>query len=413
VGGGFGGLACARALRYADCEVTLVDRTNHHLFQPLLYQVAIAGLSPAEIATPIRSVLRSQKNVTVLLGEVTGADFAAKKITLDGGPESLPFDSLVIATGAKTHYFGHDDWETVAPGLKSLEDAVEMRRRVLLAFERAEREHDEKERERLLTFVLIGGGPTGVELAGAIAELARMVLARDFRLIHPEKSRVILLEGGDRVLAAFDPRLSVRAKEQLQDIGVIVKTSALVSKIDDAGVTLANGERIEARTVLWGAGVCATRLGAVLGLPTDKQGRVIVGRDTCPEGHDNVFVIGDAAHMEVNSEILPGLSPVAMQQGEFVARIIEQRIPKSEREQFSYFDKGTMATIGRSRAIAQVRKLRLTGFIAWLGWLFIHLIMLVGYRNRLIVLISWAWSYVFYRRGARLITSRLPAHNAN
>jgi NADH dehydrogenase len=411
VGGGFGGLACAQALRHADCEVTLIDRTNHHLFQPLLYQVAIAGLSPAEIASPIRSILRSQKNLRVLLGEVTAADLNAHTLTLDGGADVVPFDTLVIAVGAKTSYFGHDEWENVAPGLKSLEDAVEIRRRVLVAFERAERVHDDAERARLLTFVVIGGGPTGVELAGSIAELARTVLARDFRSIHPEKSNVVLVEAGDRILSAFDPKLSTRAKEQLGQLGVTVRTGLRVSGIDETGVAIEGGEHIAARTVLWGAGVRATRLCGQLGVPTDKMGRIVVGRDCAPEGHDGVFVIGDAAHMEIDGQVLPGLSPVAMQQGDYVARIIEQRIPKSEREPFTYFDKGTMATIGRSRAIAQVGKMRLTGFLAWLAWLFIHLIMLVGYRNRIVVLFEWAWSYVFYRRGARLITSRLPRHD--
>jgi NADH dehydrogenase len=411
IGGGFGGLACAQALRHADCDVTLVDRTNHHLFQPLLYQVAIAGLSPAEIASPIRSILRSQENLSVLLGEVMSIDLKGRAVALDGEHDVLSWDDLVIAVGAKTSYFGHDDWEAVAPGLKSLEDAVEVRRRVLVAFERAERQHDEKEREPLLTFVVIGGGPTGVELAGSIAELARTVLARDFRSIHPEKSRVILVEAGDRILSAFDPKLSTRAKEQLAELGVTVRTGARVDRIDETGVTFADGERIDARTILWGAGVRATRLCGTLGVPTDKSGRIIVGRDCCPEGHDHVFVIGDAAHMEVDGEVLPGLSPVAMQEGRYVARVIEERIPKSERKPFSYLDKGTMATIGRSRAIAQVGKLRLSGFLAWLAWLFIHLIMLVGYRNRIVVLFEWAWSYVFYRRGARLITSRLPQHD--
>jgi NADH dehydrogenase len=406
VGGGFGGLSCAMGLRFTDAEVIVIDRTNHHLFQPLLYQVAIAGLSPAEIATPIRSILRGQKNTTVLLGEVTSVDLEKKSLLLDGGKETLHYDKLVLAMGAKTSYFGHDAWETHAPGLKSLEDAVEIRRRVLLAFENAEREHDEKERDALLTFVVIGGGPTGVELAGSIAELSRTVLARDFRAIHPERSRVILLEAGEKVLGAFAEPLPERAKDQLGDLGVQVRTGARVASIDENGVLLASGERIAARTVLWGAGVRATRLAESMGLETDKMGRLRVGADLCPQGHDDVFIIGDCAHKEQDGAPLPGLSPVAMQQGDYVARLLEQRIPKGEREPFLYTDRGTMATIGRSRAIAQVGKLRLTGFVAWLAWLFIHLIMLVGYRNKLVVLLTWAWSYVFYRRGARLITSR-------
>jgi len=405
VGGGFGGLLCAQGLGDADVDVTVVDRTNHHLFQPLLYQVAMAGLSPAEIAAPIRGVLSEQENTRVLLGEVTSVDLEGKKVLVEGG-EALAYDWLVLAVGAKTSYFGHEEWEAHAPGLKTIDDALEIRRRVLVAFERAERTRDEAERERLLTFVVIGGGPTGVELAGAIAELAHNVLDHDFRTIDPDKTKVILVEAGPRVLSAFPEDLSERAKEQLAELGVEVRHGR-VTRIDEDGVVLDGDRPIEARTVLWGAGVRGTRLAETLGVPLDKMGRVIVDKDGSVPGHPEVFAIGDMAHLEEEEgKPLPGLCPVAMQEGRHVARIIAKAIPKADRKPFHYVDKGTMATIGRSRAIAMTGRMRMSGFLAWLAWLFIHLLFLIGFRNRFVVLFTWAWSYFSYKRGARLITER-------
>lgn len=409
VGGGFGGLAAAKALARAPVRVTLLDRQNHHLFQPLLYQVAMAGLSPADIASPIRSVLAHQKNVSVLLDEVLDVDLDGKTLeTRNGG--TLAFDYLVLATGAKTDYFGHGDWEQAAPGLKSLSDAVEIRRRVLLAFEVAEREQDPELRQVLNTFVVIGGGPTGVELAGAVRELSQWVLAKDFRSIDPRKTRVILLEGGSRVLPAFDPSLSARAVEQLGELGVEIRTGAKVTTIDDQGVCIGD-ERIRAATVLWAAGVRTTRLTAALarhGATLDRGGRVEVEKDCSIPGHPAVFAIGDMTRfVGEDGQPLPGLSPVAMQQGRFVARVIGARSSGLQGPGvFRYVDKGSMATIGRSRAIAQVGPIRLSGFLAWLAWLFVHLWFLIGHRNRVAVLLTWAWSYFTYARGARLITGR-------
>ena len=406
IGGGFGGLAVTRALAREAVQVTLVDRRNHHLFQPLLYQVAMAGLSPAEIAVPIRSVLRAQKNARVLLAEAVRIDAAAHQVVLREAPP-LGYDFLVVATGALTSYFGHEEWRNVAPGLKDIEDAVEIRRRVLLAFEAAEREPDSEMRRRNLTFVVIGGGPTGVELAGAIAELASYVLARDFRAINPEDTRVVLLEGGPRILNTFAPQLSDRAAHSLAGMGVEVRTGAQVTQIDDEGVLLGS-ERITAGTVLWAAGVAAAPLPKDLPVPVDRAGRALVGRDCSLPGHSDVFCIGDAAAFipENGKTALPGVSAVAMQQGRFVARQIGRRIDARPLETFVYLDKGSMATIGRSRAVAEIGKIRLSGFIAWLTWLLVHIYYLVDFRNRIIVIINWAWSYLTYRRGARLITGR-------
>jgi NADH dehydrogenase len=410
VGGGFGGLGVAKALRRAPVRVTLIDRSNHHLFQPLLYQVAMAGLSPAEIAVPIRSVLYRHENTRVLLDEVSKVDLAGKAVVLrESG--TLHYDYLVIATGARTNYFGNEQWATLAPGLKDLDDAVEIRRRVLLAFEAAERENDEVARRRHLTFVVIGGGATGVELAGAIAELASFVLARDFRAIHPDATRVVLLEGGPTLLAGFDSRLAASAADSLKDMGVEVRTGAQVTGIDVHGVNL-GAERIEASTVLWAAGVRAAELGGTLGVTLDRGGRVPVQADCSIAGHDEVFCIGDAAAFvpEGSERPLPGVSPVAMQQARFVARAITASIEGKSRGTFSYVDKGSMATIGRSRAIVQLGSLRFTGFFAWLTWLLVHIFYLIDFRNRVIVLLNWSWSYVTYKRGARLITGhRLDA----
>ncbi len=399
-------MSVVKALRRAPVHVTLIDRSNHFLFQPLLYQVAMAGLAPAEIAAPIRGLLRKQANVQVLLAEVTGADRHKQCIFTRECPP-IHYDYLVLAPGACNHYFGHDDWAEVAPGLKDLDDAIEIRRRVLLSFEAAEREMDPEARRRLLTFVVIGGGPTGVELAGAIAELATYVLSRDFRSIRPDSTRVLLVEGGDRILSSFDPVLSRRARESLESMGVQVITGKHVTAIEPSAVTIGQ-ERIEATTVLWAAGVRASPLGAQVGLITDRQGRVVVNADCSVPDYPNVFVIGDAASFTTAGETqpLPGISPVAMQQGRFVARQIARQIEGKPSETFHYFDKGVMATIGRSRAVARIGKVKLSGFIAWLAWLALHIVYLIDFRNRMLVLIDWAWSYFTYQRGSRLITGR-------
>jgi NADH dehydrogenase len=410
VGGGFGGLAAAKALAKAAVHVTLVDRSNHYLFQPLLYQVAMAGLTPAEIAVPIRSILRNQENARVLLADVTSVELAARRIHMRECPP-IDYEFLVLATGAQTSYFGHDDWARVAPGLKDLDDAVEIRRRVLLAFEAAEREGDPALRRRHLTFVVIGGGPTGVELAGAIAELATFVLARDFRSIRPDATRVVLVEGGPRILATFDEDLAARAASSLKAMGVEVRTSTRVTSIDAGGASCGD-ERLDASTVLWAAGVKAASLGATLGVPTDRTGRIPVAEDCSLLGHPNVFCIGDAAAFIPPGEThpLPGVSPVAMQQGRFVARQIIRSLEEQPRERFVYRDKGIMATIGRSRAIAKIGRVKLSGFVAWAAWLLLHIVYLIDFRSRVLVLFDWAWSYVTYQRGSRLITGhRLDA----
>ena len=405
VGGGFGGLAAARALKNADVHVTLVDRSNHFLFTPLLYQVAMAGLAPAEIASPTRSVLSRQANVRVLLDEVTGVELATRTVNLrEMAP--LHYDYLVLAPGSQNSYFGHDDWARFAQGLKDLDDAVEIRRRVLLAFEAAEREPDETLRRRHLTFVVIGGGPTGVELAGAIAELATFVLARDFRSIRPDATRVVLVEGSERVLSAFDESLSEHAAQSLREMGVDVRTQTRVTGIDATGVFIGD-TRIDASTVLWAAGVRASSLLKSLGVPLDRQGRVAVASDCSLPSHPEVFCIGDAAAFAApgGDATLPGVSPVAMQQGRFVARCISRAVSGDIRPAvFRYVDKGIMATIGRSRAVARIGRVRLSGFIAWLAWLLLHIVYLIDFRSRLLVLINWAWGYFTYQRGSRLIT---------
>jgi NADH dehydrogenase len=410
VGGGFGGLSLARALARAPVHISLLDRQNHHLFQPLLYQVAMAGLAPGEVAVPIRGVLSSQDNVRVLLADVTDIDLAERQVRSRELPP-LGYDYLVIAAGAENSYFGHDEWQPVAPGLKDIDDALEIRRRVLVAFEAAEREPDPGVQRKHLTFVVIGGGPTGVELAGAIAELATFVLARDFRAIRSDATRVVLIEGADRILSSFPRELSESARKDLADMGVEVWTSKRVTGIDARGVSVGD-ERIEASTVLWAAGVKASELCRRVGIPSDRVGRALVEPDCSVPGHPEVFVIGDAACFipEGESAPLPGVSPVAMQQARFVARQIERSIEGHSRERFRYVDKGSMATIGRSRAVAMVGKLRLTGLVAWLAWLALHIFYLIGFRNRLVVLVDWAWAYFGYRRGSRLITGhRLQA----
>jgi NADH dehydrogenase len=363
----------------------------------------MAGLSPADIAQPIRSILRRQKNVKALLDEATDVDFNNQTVELRDS--KLKYDYLVLAAGGRTSYFGHDEWETFAPGLKDLDDAVEIRRRVLLAFEDAEKETDPERRRALMTFVVVGGGPTGVELAGAIAELSHFVLARDFRNIYPEEAEILLLEGGPKILPSFAPDLSKSAHRQLAELGVRVRTGAQVTHIDEYGVNLGD-ERIRAATVIWAAGVRATTLTERLGAPLDRAGRILVNHDLTVPGHHNVFAIGDMTYLEQDGKPLPGVSPVAMQMGRLVARNIQNDLAGKPYEEFRYFDKGSMATIGRKAAIAEIGKLHLSGFIAWMAWLVVHIFFLIGFRNRFAVLFNWAWSYFTYQRGARLITGR-------
>jgi NADH dehydrogenase len=402
IGAGFGGLAAARALAHAPVRVTVVDRRNHHLFQPLLYQVATAALSPGDIAYPIRSILRHQSNANVLLAEVVGVDVARREVALADG--RLAYDFLVVAAGAGHAYFGHDDWEKNAPGLKTLEDAIEIRRRILLAFERAERETDAAARRDLLTFAIVGGGPTGVELAGAIAEISRHVIVSDFRSIDPREARIVLIEAGPRLLPAFLPSSSGKAAETLRRLGVEVRLGAPVTAVDASGVVAA-GERLGARTVLWAAGVGASPLARSLGVPLDRAGRVEVEPDLSIPGHPEVFVIGDLAiYTHQTGRPLPGLSPVAMQEGRAVAHGIAATLAGRPRARFHYVDKGTMAVIGRSEAVAEIAGLRFSGLLAWLLWCFVHIFYLIGFRNRIVVMLEWAWAYVTYQRGARLIT---------
>jgi len=401
VGGGFGGLHAARALAGRPVRVTLLDRRNHHLFQPLLYQVATAALNAADIATPLRSILRRATNVTVLLADVEKVDLAARRLDLDRG--HMSYDALILAAGASHSYFGHGEWETLAPGLKTLEDALEIRRRVLLAYETAEREEDGAEQGALLSFVVIGGGPTGVELAGALAEISRETIARDFRLIDPTKARIILVEGGLRILSAFPETLSQRAERALQKIGVEVRTDAVVTRITPDAVWI-GGEQIRARTVLWAAGVAATPLARSLGVPLDRSGRVLVDPDLSIPGHPEAFAIGDMCTLTQEGRPLPGLAPVAIQEGRATAANVLRRLAGLPTQAFRYRDKGTMATIGRAAAVAVVGPLKLSGLIAWLAWLFVHIMFLIGFRNRLLVLFEWAWAYVTWNRGARLIT---------
>jgi NADH dehydrogenase len=383
-------------------HVTLVDRRNHHLFQPLLYQVATAGLSPADIAYPIRGVLSRQANANVLLAEAVAVDVARHELVLSDG--RLRYDYLVVATGARHAYFGHGEWEAFAPGLKSLEDALEIRRRILLAFERAERETDPEARRALLTIAVVGGGPTGVELAGAIAEIARQVMKSDFRAIDPRETRVVLIEAGSRVLATFPEKLSAHAAEALTARGVEVRTGTRVTAIDDHSVSIGT-ERIAAATVLWAAGVAASPLVKSIGAALDNAGRLPVAPDLSVPGHPDVFVIGDAATLaDASGTPLPGVAPVAMQQGRYVARLITEVIAGGPREPFVYRDKGNLATIGRASAVAHIGRLQLAGFFAWVLWLVVHIMYLVGFRNRVVVLIDWAWAYVTMSRGARLIT---------
>jgi NADH dehydrogenase len=416
VGGGFGGLYAARRLKHAPVSVTLIDRRNFHLFQPLLYQVATGGLSPANIATPLRALLRRQRNTEVLLAEVTGIDVPGRRVLLR--ETAIPYDTLIVATGSRHAYFGHDEWEPFAPGLKTIEDATDIRRRVLLAFEAAERETDPARRRAWLTFVLVGGGPTGVELAGAVAELARHTLRGNFRHIDPADALILLVEGADRVLPTFPPRLSEKAARALARLGVTVRTKALVTNVQPDHVEIRSGdhtERIAARTALWAAGVQASGLGKVLaeatGAALDRAGRVAVQPDLTLPGHPEIFVIGDLAlFTHQTGKPLPGVAPVAMQQGRYAADAIQRRLRGQSVPPFHYRDKGSLATIGRSAAVADLGWLRISGFLAWLLWLFVHLMYLIQFQNRLLVLLQWAWNYFTRNRAARLITGeqRLP-----
>lgn len=408
VGGGFGGLYAARALRRAPVSITLVDRQNHHLFQPLLYQVATAGLSPADIASPIRWILRKQANVSVLLGEVRHVDVERKRVVLDQG--ELGYDYLILATGATHAYFGHDEWQRVAPGLKTLEDALRIRRTMLLAFERAERTEDVAERRKLLTFVIVGGGPTGVELAGALAEIARHSLAKDFRSIDSRMSSIILLEAGPDILTAFPESLRASAEKALLELGVLVRKNAMVTRIED-GCVFVGAEQIHAATILWAAGVSASALGRDLGVPLDRAGRVVVEPDLSIPGHPEVFVLGDLAlFLHQGGKPLPGVAPVAMQQGKHTADSIARRVAGETPLPFRYVNLGNMATIGRAKAIVDFGWLRLSGWIAWFLWLFVHIMNLQGYRNRLLVLLQWGWAYFTYQRSGRLITGDQRGH---
>jgi len=401
LGGGFGGLAAARALGRASVRITLLDRRNHHVFQPLLYQVATAGLSPAEIASPIRRILRRQRNTQVLLAEAAGVDLPARRVVLADGSR-LAYDTLIVATGVTHSYFGRDEWAVHAPGLKTLDDALDIRRRVLLAYEQAEREEDADRRRQWMTFVVVGGGPTGVEMAGALAEIARHSLAGDFRRIDPRSARVILVEAGPRVLPSYPSTLSVKAALQLERLGVQVWTGAPVTALDEAGVQL-GPDRLASRTVIWAAGVQAPSLGRTLGAPLDRAGRVRVEPDLTLPGHPEVYVIGDLAVLEADGRPVPGVAPAAMQMGRHAAVNVLRALRGEERLPFRYVDKGSLATIGRSAGVADFGRVRLSGFVAWAAWLGIHIFFLIGFRNRFVVMFTWMWAYLTFQRSARLI----------
>jgi NADH dehydrogenase len=413
LGGGFGGLYAARSLKGAPVHVTVIDRTNHHVFQPMLYQVATAALSPGDVAYPIRSVLRKNQNTDVLMGEVESVDVRHQSVELVDS-RSINYDYLIVALGARHSYFGHDAWEPLAPGLKAIADALDVRRRILMAFELAEQERDPARREALLNFVIVGAGPTGVEVAGAIAEIKEKTLRRDFRNINPRSARVILLEGGDRVLAPYPDHLSKAARKTLERLGVVVRTGALVTDVRPDGVTIGD-EFIPSRCVIWAAGNRASPVLASLGVPLDRQGRVVVEPDLTIPGHREVFVIGDAAafnHQPGATGPLPAVSPVAIQMGNYTARVIRRETADNAlvetRKPFHYFDKGQLAVIGRGRAVADIGKLEFSGFFAWLTWIFVHIAYLIGFRNRVIVLTEWGISYFTYGKGARLINDPCP-----
>jgi NADH:ubiquinone reductase (H+-translocating) len=414
LGGGFGGLSAAHALKSAAVEVTLLDRCNYHLFQPLLYQVATGSLSPANIAAPLRQILRRQKNTKVLLAEAVDIDNTNRRVILSDG--EVPYDTLIVATGSTHQYFGHDEWEQFAPGLKTVEDATAMRRRILLAFEAAEREPDPAKLKSWMTFVIVGGGPTGAELAGALGEIAHDTLTHDFRDIDPSQTQIILVEGTDRALPTYPPKLSEAARKMLVRLGVTVRTGAMVTDVKADSVTIRDGDRTESiptRTVLWAAGVLASPLGIILskkaGAPVDKLGRVLVNPDLSVPGHLEIFVIGDLANFSHQTgKPLPGVAQPAIQQGRYVGKVIRARLQNKKLSPFHYFDKGNLATIGRGAAVADLNWLQISGLPAWLIWIFVHLLYIVQFQNRLLVLLQWAWLYITFDRSARLITGENP-----
>jgi NADH dehydrogenase len=406
VGAGFAGLYAAKEIAKLPVSVIVIDRKNHHTFQPLLYQVALAVLSPAEIASPIRSVLSRRRNVEVLMGEVVGFDLVRQTVRLAAEAVEVPFAYLIVAAGATHAYFGHDDWEKIAPGLKTLEDALEIRRRVLSAFEKAERVSALTGEQMPLNFIVVGGGPTGVELAGSISDIAKRYMVHDFRAIDPKQARVILLEGGPRVLATYPEELSASAKKQLEDLGVEVRTSTMVTGIEEGRVFVGD-ERIDAAVILWAAGVAASPLGKQLGAATDRAGRVVVGKDLTIPGHPNVFVLGDLAScQDANGKQVPGVAPAAIQMGKFAARQVRRALQNEPREHFKYLDKGSLATIGRSKAVADIGKLHFSGLLAWMAWSLIHVFFLIGFSNRFLVMAEWTFAYFLFKRSARLITEQ-------
>jgi NADH dehydrogenase len=414
LGGGFGGLSAAHKLKHAPVEITLLDRCNYHLFQPLLYQVATGSLSPANIAAPLRQILAGQKNTKVLLAEAVHIDAANRRVILSDG--AVSYDTLVVATGATHQYFGHDEWEEFAPGLKTVEDATAMRGRILLAFEAAERERDPAKLKAWMTFVIVGGGPTGAELAGALGEIAHDTLSHDFREIDPSQTQIILVEGADRALPSYPPKLSEAARKMLVKLGVMVRTGAMVTNIQSESVTIKEGDRTESiptRTVLWAAGVLASPLGRILskeaGATLDNAGRVVVNPDLTIPGHPEIFVIGDLANFSHQTgKPLPGVAQPAIQQGAYVGKLIQRRLRNKQLPPFHYFDKGNLATIGRGAAVADLNWLQISGWPAWLLWVFIHLLYIVEFQNRLLILLQWAWLYITFDRSARLITGKNP-----
>jgi NADH dehydrogenase len=403
IGGGFGGILAARSLKRAHVDITLIDRTNHHTFQPLLYQVATAALAPSDITAPIRWILRSQQNTEVLMAEVREIDPSRRVVRIDDELRELPFDYLILAPGARHSYFGHDEWEPYAPGLKAVEDASEIRRRFLLAYEIAEKTEDPKARDEYLTFVIVGGGPTGVELAGAIPFIAKKALASEFRRVDTRRTRVVLVEAGPRILPSFPEDLAAHATRDLVDLGVEVRVNSFVTKVERDGVCIGD-EKIRARTAFWAAGNKASPLGKFLGAPLDNAGRVKVSPDLSVPGHPEIFAIGDLATFSQDGRLVPWVAPAAMQQGRFAAKSIIRDLRRQPREKFHYFNKGDLATIGRSRAIADFGRVKFTGRLAWFLWLFVHIMYLVGFRNRIVVFIEWAYAYFTYQAGVRLIT---------
>ncbi|MFA8342343.1 MAG: NAD(P)/FAD-dependent oxidoreductase [Rhodothermaceae bacterium] len=406
IGGGFGGLTAAKSLKKANVDITLIDKTNHHLFQPLLYQVATAALSPGDISAPIRGILRNQTNVEVVMGEVSRINRDKKTINLKLNNDEIRYDYLVVATGARHSYFGNDEWENYAPGLKTLSDALNLRERILLSFERAERYYDTEPVEKYLTFVVVGAGPTGVEMAGAIAEISKKTMLTDFRKIDPAKTKILLVEGADRVLTPYSPELSEKAKQSLESMGVTILTGKRVTNITDKGVQI-DEDFIETPNIIWAAGNKASGLLKELDTGLDNSGRVIVENDCSLQNDENVFVIGDAAHFSrENTPPVPAVAPAAVQQGKYVAKIIAKAIKKEKRKPFVYVDKGNMATIGRNKAILEVGKIGFSGFIAWLAWSFVHILFLIGFRNKYKVMVEWIWYYLSVKHGIRLITNK-------